>query len=607
MSPRIVGLDIGSHAVRAADVDLGDPPELRAFGQVGLPRGAVEHGEVVDPGTVAAAIKRLWRESHIRDRRVRVGLANLRTIVRQVELPAMGNDEELRGAIEFQAGDFIPLPVEEIELDFRVLESFVSEEGESMSRVLIAAIHRDSLENALVAVREAGLQPVAVDLVPFALVRSLRSDGMVPPGVPDEMGPLTDGDEGGEDGESFEPAPVGVAEALVSVGSGVTVVVIHEMGVPRFVRIVDSGGDDLTDAIRTTLDFGFEEAELLKRQLSSAPDRADEARAAMEAPLASLVNEIRGSIDFYVSRPEAHPIDRIFVTGGAVRTEGFLDRLSEVLPVEAEAADPFVNLQVGDIGFLPEEIENLSPYLPVPVGLALGGDKLAPARVNLLPGGERRVLSTSRLVMAGALVVLVLIGALSLLTTQRNLEIADAEDRLEGQQARNQQLQAQIAELSEAEQLQAQAAEVRGLLAGITTTDVAWSRVLREVAGVVPGDVWLVTFSAQAQADEATGTLGGSVAVTAQGTDFPAAAAWLQRLSTVPSFSSPWVSEMTQGEQTFGPFTFEGIDFTSTAGITPAALSARAREAAEEAGDQAAGGTTGETTATTAPPQEPPS
>ncbi len=597
---RVVGLDIGSHAVRAAEVSLGHPPELRAFGQVGLARGAVEHGEVVDPGTVAAAIKRLWRESHIRDRRVRVGLANLRTIVRQVELPAMENDEELRGAIEFQAGDFIPLPIEEIELDFRVLESFVSEEGESMSRVLIAAIHRDSLENALVAVREAGLQPVAVDLVPFALVRSLRSDGMAPLATPDETEPA-DGDEGGE---SFDPAPAGVAEALVSVGSGVTVVVIHEMGVPRFVRIVDSGGDDLTDSIRTTLDLGFEEAELLKRQLSAGPDHADEARAAMEAPLASLINEIRGSIDFYVSRPEAHPIDRILVTGGAVHTEGLLGRLSEVLPVEAEAADPFVNLQVGDIGFLPEEIENLSPYLPVPVGLALGGDKLAPARVNLLPGGERRVLSPARLAMAGALVLLLLVGSLAVLTTQRDQEITEAEDRLEDQQAQNQQLQAQIAELSEAEQLQAQAAEVRGLLAGITTTDVAWSRVLREVASVVPGDVWLVSFSAQAQADEATGSLGGSVTVSAQGTDFPAAAAWLQRIATVPSFASPWVSEMTQADRDFGPFSFSGVDFTSTAGITPAALSARAREAADEAGEQTGGGTT----PTTAPAQqEPPS
>lgn len=601
MSPRVVGLDIGSHAVRAAEVDLGDPPELRAFGQVGLPRGAVEHGEVVDPGTVAAGIKRLWRESHIRDRRVRVGLANLRTIVRQVELPAMESDEELRGAIEFQAGDFIPLPVEEIELDFRVLESFVSEEGEPLSRVLIAAIHRDSLENALVAVREAGLQPVAVDLVPFALVRSLRSDGMVPTPVPGEVEP-DDGDEGGE---SFEPAPVGVAEALVSVGAGVTVVVIHEMGVPRFVRIVDSGGDDLTDAIRTTLDVGFEEAELLKRQLASAPDRADEARAAMEAPLASLVNEIRGSIDFYVSRPEAHPIDRILVTGGAVRTDGLLGRLSEVLPVEAEAADPFGNLQVGDIGFLPEQIENLSPYLPVPVGLALGGDKLAPARVNLLPGGERRVLSMGRLVVAGALVLLLLIGSLAVLTTQRDQEVTEAEDRLEAQQAVNQQLQAQIAELSEAEQLQAQAAEVRGLLAGITTADVAWSRVLREVASVIPGDVWLQSLNGQVQADAASGQFGGSLTVSGQGTDFPAAAAWLQRLSTVPSFADLWVSDMSSSEQTFGPFTVDGIDFTSTASITPAALSARAREAAEDAGDAGAGGgTTTGATATTTPPQE---
>lgn len=579
--PRAVGLDIGSHAVRAAEVNLGHPPELVGFGQVGLPRGAVEHGEVIDPGTVAAAIRRLWSEARLRDRRVRLGLASLRTIIRQVEVPAMAEDE-LRGALEFQAGDFIPLPPEETLLDFQVVEQFESPDGETLMRVLIAAIHRDTLQTALSAVREAGLQAVAVDLAPFALVRSLAA-------VP---GALLEA----------EPTEQPAAEVIVSVGSGVTIVVIHEAGVVRFVRIVNLGGDELTVAIQQALDVTFEEAEALKRQLGAGAPPGEEAITAIEAPLSSLVNEIRGSVDFYVAQAGARPLQRAVLTGGGTLLDGFGARITETLGVPAEAADPMRYLRMGDVGFLPEQLPSLRPYLPVALGLALAADRLAVYRINLLPERERRVVPIGRMAVAGAAVATVVVGSLGLLTMQRNDALAGARDDLEQQQATNQGLQARIGSLQGARELQAEADAARALLASVVQNEVSWSRVLQDLARVIPNDVWLDQFqgsgvaATQTGADQAGGeqvvTTGlGSLTFTATGTSFPSAAAWLQRLSTLPSIDSPWLGQITRGDISVGGIGFEGVTFASNANLTDAARTERSRRFAAQAG----------TTPTTAP------
>jgi type IV pilus assembly protein PilM len=590
MPDRVVGLDLGSHAVRAADVVLGDVPELRAFGQVGLPTGAMEHGEVVDPGAVAAALRRLWREARIRGRRVRVGFANPRTIVRQVEMPALP-EADLRAALEFQAGDFIPMPPDEIHLDFRVLETFEAD-GEAMVRVLIAAAHQDTVDAALTAVREAGLQAVALDLVPFALVRSLGTLR-----APDDTAPVDLG-----------VAPT--ARAIVSVGSGVTVVVVHEDGVPRFVRIVPTGGDRFTEAVAAALDLAPDEAEAIKRQAGAdagrgeptGDDVAASVAAAIEGPVGDLVNDVRGSVDFYASQGEALPVSEVVVTGGGALAHGFVDRLGDALGLPVRIGDVTPALRIGDIGFAAEEIPALRPYLPVPIGLALGGARDARSTVNLLPGRERRVLVVGRVTAAGGAALVALVVVLGALWLGRAGQVSDAEDDLDAQQAGNRALQARIAQLEDARTLQTRTDDARRLAAGALANDVSWSRMLQEIARVIPGDVWLGAFSGNADAARAvaTGEIGGAATFTAVGADFPSAAAWLQRLAGVPSFTGPWVTQAARGDVTELGATVEVVNFSGTASITDVARSERSREARARAGTTGtAPGTT--TTSTTTP------
>lgn len=610
MTQRVIGLDIGTHAVRAAEVQLGTPPELRAFGQVGLPRGAVEHGEVIDPGAVASAIRRLWHEARLRSRSVRVGVAGLRTIVRQVEMPAMA-EAELRSAIELQAADFIPLPVEDAVLDFQVLEPFVSSEGEPMVRVLIAAVHRDMLQNVLTAVREAGLQTMAVDLVPFALVRSLAGAAGAgapppPPPTPLPSAPL--------------PPQAPTAEAIVSVGAGVSVVVVHEDGVPRFVRIVAMGGDDLTRAVEDGLGLPYDQAEILKRQLQAGVARADEARQALQRSLGDLLNEIQGSLDFYAQQPDVQPYSRVLVTGGGALLEGFVERLADGVTAPVAMAEPRSVLRVADVGFAPEELPLLDPYLPVPVGLALGAGREG-ARINLLPSRERRVVETRRVMVGSVAVLLALVGVLALVSRGRADQLRRVKDQVAQQQQRNGALQAQITGLNGAQDLQSQVDTGRTLLAQALATDVSWSRILQEIARVIPGDVWLNSFSGTLVAQQGTGAgagqagqtglIQGSATFSAVGVDFPSTAAWLQRLASVPSFTGAWVNQATKGDVTVGAGKIRGVTFSATATLTDSARSERSRLAREQSPSAGTAtpppGTAPTTAPTTAPPSRAPS
>ena len=122
-----IGLDIGTSGVRAAELSFGKGQvTLEKFGQVALPEGAVRDGEVVDPDAVAAAIKQLWAHTKFSSKKVVIGVANQKVIVRQVDLPWMPADE-MKKSLAFQVQDFVPMPVEQAVLDFHPLEELTGD------------------------------------------------------------------------------------------------------------------------------------------------------------------------------------------------------------------------------------------------------------------------------------------------------------------------------------------------------------------------------------------------------------------------------------------------------------------------------------------------
>lgn len=346
-----MGLDIGTSGVRAVELSRGrSGTTLERFGQVALPPGAVRDGEVVQADVVTQAIKQLWAQARFKSKNVIVGVANQKVIVRQVDLPWMPA-ADLRKSLAFQVQDYIPLPVDQAILDFQPLEEVANEAGERMVRVLLVAAVRDMVSATIAAVTGAGLTPVMVDLTPFAVLRSLTSsEGL---GLDD-----------------FE------AEALVDIGASISNIVVHQGGVPRFVRILLMGGADITDAVADRLGVPLDQAEAIKLStgLSAQPPEPDShpAGRVIETAGSAFVEEIRGSLDYYLAQPTATRIRRILVTGGGGQLQGLAERLSAATRLPVEHAAPMHSLRIGRTGLSPEQLTYVEPLVAVPVGLALG-------------------------------------------------------------------------------------------------------------------------------------------------------------------------------------------------------------------------------------------
>ena len=344
MARKVVGLDIGTTAVRAAEVSVRrGEVVLERIGQAGLPDGVVVDGEVIEPGAVAIAIKDLWRRTRISSRRVIIGVANQRVVVRLVDVPWM-QPNELRSSLAFQAGDYLPIPVDQTELDYAVIGEHEAVGGQRLLRVLLVAAQKEMLAGHLQAVRLAGLRPEGIDLNPIALLRSL--------------GPVAGFGDG--------------AEALIDVGARVTNMVVHDNGVLRFVRILLMGGEDVTSTLVRVMELDRDAAERAKLAASAGAGDADpEAGELVAQRLEVFAEEVRGSLDFYRSQQDAVPLTRVVVSGGGSLLGPLVEWLQAVTGVPTERGRTLAGVRVGRLGLDAEELAALEPTIAVPVGLAM--------------------------------------------------------------------------------------------------------------------------------------------------------------------------------------------------------------------------------------------
>ncbi len=340
-----IGLDVGSTAVRAAELTEGAPPSVVRAAQVPLQAGAVENGEVRDVEAVADALRELWTRGGFKSKRVWMGVGNQRVVVREIALPAMP-EKELRQSLGFQVQEFIPMPVDEAVLDFHVIDE-VEIDGRQMLRMLLVAAQKAMVETLVAAATGAKLEPMGLDLVPFAMVRAV---GAVGAGMELEAG----------------------GEAVVDVGAHVTNIVVHSGGETRFVRILPSGGRDITVAIARALSVEDEVAERLKRgetvpEVDVTPDQVRD--IAMQRAT-QFVDEIRSSLEFYAAQTQGARIDRLLVSGGGSKLAGFLDILRQRIPVTVEPGRVFS--RVGSQLSLSEDAQaEAEPVLATAVGLAI--------------------------------------------------------------------------------------------------------------------------------------------------------------------------------------------------------------------------------------------
>jgi type IV pilus assembly protein PilM len=341
-----IGLDVGSTAVRAAELAEGSPPSVLRAAQVPLPAGAVENGEVREVEAVSEGLRELWTRGGFKSRKVWMGVGNQRVVVREIALPAMP-EKELRQSLGFQVQEFIPMPVEEAVLDYHLIEE-IEIDGRQMLRLLLVAAQKAMVDTLVSAATNAKLEPVGLDLVPFAMVRAV-----------------------GATGAGMELDRTG-GEAVVDVGAHVTNIVVHAAGETRFVRILPSGGRDITVAIARALSLDDEVAERLKRgeiveEVDVTPQQALE--VAMQRAT-QFVDEIRSSLEFYTAQTQGARIDRLLVSGGGSKLEGFIDILRQRIPVTVEPGRVFSRV-TSQLSLSEDAQAEAEPVLATAVGLAI--------------------------------------------------------------------------------------------------------------------------------------------------------------------------------------------------------------------------------------------
>jgi type IV pilus assembly protein PilM len=369
-----IGLDIGSTAVRAAELTAGAQPTVVRAAQRPLPGGAVENGEVRDPGSVSQALRDLWKDGGFSSGQAWLGVGNQRVVVREIALPFLP-EKELKASLSLQVQEFIPMPVDEAVLDYDPIGEF-EQEDRKMLRMLLVAAQRAMVDQVVQAVTGAGLEPMGLDLIPFALVRAV--------GTPDISMDL---DGSGE-------------EAIIDIGAHVTNIVVHDKGATRFVRVLPSGGRDVTIAIARAAGVDDMTAERLKRGegLESAsedappppttdgeaPPEGAPAQGASTAPkpqqirqvalqrAAAFVDEVRSSLEFYTAQAREARIARVIVTGGGSKLDGLLELMRQRIPVPVEPGRVFQHVPSA-LKESEESLASAEPFFAVSVGLAIPG------------------------------------------------------------------------------------------------------------------------------------------------------------------------------------------------------------------------------------------
>jgi type IV pilus assembly protein PilM len=346
MARSIVGLDIGRDSVRGVEVENADKakPTVVRIQEIPLPEGAVRSGEVREIGTVSSAIRRLWSTGGFKTKDVVIGIGNQRVLARDLTVPRM-SIQQIRESLPFQVQEMLPVPVNDAILDFYPISEGQGDNGPVVNGLLIAAI-KDSVMGNVNAVRQAGLNPVHVDLLPFALTRVLA------------RGPLARG-----------------TVALVDIGANTTNVVVCSMGVPQFVRMIPAGGDDLTKALINRLEIGPDQAEMAKRTrgYSSSPAISELDRRTAESiheSTSELLNSLRNTINYFSNARQNEPIQAIILGGGASRLPGFAQALGEITRLQVIPADPFATFGLSRSVAKKSPTEFLS--MTMALGLALG-------------------------------------------------------------------------------------------------------------------------------------------------------------------------------------------------------------------------------------------
>jgi type IV pilus assembly protein PilM len=328
--------------VKAVEVvQRGNGFELLHLGVAALPHDAIVEGAFLNASAIADAIREAIAKSGSRAKHAAAAVSGHSVIVKKITVPAM-TAAELEESIRWEAEQYIPFDVNEVNLDFEILQAG---DAERPMDVLLVAAKKDLIDDYVNLIGEAGLTPSVIDVAGFAVENAFEANY----GASDQV------------------------IAIVNIGAQTSTINVLAGGVPAFTRDVATGGNQYTAEIQRAMSVGFDEAERIKigeRGLESQDVVPQEVEQAMRAVTNNLVGEIARSLDFFAATAADMRIQRVYLAGGSSRVSGLEAAFKERTGLEVELMNPLAKMLPSN-RFDAEFLDQVGPSLSVGIGLAM--------------------------------------------------------------------------------------------------------------------------------------------------------------------------------------------------------------------------------------------
>ena len=343
-SKSIVGLDIGSSSVKVVECTAKSKGiDLQSIGVAALPPEAIVQGAFLNSSAIVDAIQEAVEAAGVKGKNVATAVSGHSVIVKKISLPQMSRDE-LEESIRWEAEQYIPFDINEVNLDFQILEGA---EAEGQMDVLLVAAKKDLIDDYVQVISEAGLSLAVLDVAAFAVENSYQISCEV---NPDEV------------------------VALVNIGSQVVNINIVAGGIPAFTRDISTGGNVYTEEIQKALSISWEEAERMKiggrGEGESQEVVPQEVEQAMRTVTETVLGEISRSLDFFAATAAESRISRVYLSGGGAKVSGLDAAFQGKTNLPVELLNPLAKV-IPSSRFEPAFLEEVGPSLAVSIGLGL--------------------------------------------------------------------------------------------------------------------------------------------------------------------------------------------------------------------------------------------
>jgi type IV pilus assembly protein PilM len=339
----IVGIDIGSHAVKAVVLERnGEQYRLVHAQQEHIPKGAMTDREIQDIEVVGKVISKIKRLLPKTIKLAAAAVSGSTVITKTIYMDIGLSDSEMESQIEIEADSTIPYPLEEVSLDFE--RTGVNESDPSKVNVLLSAARNDSVQGRAEAIETSGLTAKVMDVETYALARAAQ---LIYSQLP----------------EKAENKLVGV----IDIGANMTLLTVVKNSEAIYTRDQAFGGEQYTKSIVNYYGKTFEEAELAKISGDLPPNYTFEVLAPFQT---SVIQQIRRAVQMFLTSSDNEKLDYLVISGGSAPLEGMKQVIEDELGIPCTIANPFNGMEIGT-NVDPNIVKDQASSFMIASGLAL--------------------------------------------------------------------------------------------------------------------------------------------------------------------------------------------------------------------------------------------